>query len=97
MVLGGKRLDRELRTLMDLRLKDKVAVVTGASKGIGLAVTKALVDAGVHVVAGSRTRGEHLTALETTGQANGLLPLLGACVAAYFVSFFLKSSSMRRS
>lgn len=27
--------------------------------------------------------------LETTGQMNGLLPLLGGCVAAYFVSFFL--------
>ena len=33
---------------MDLRLKGKVAVVTGASKGIGLAVTKALlVEGGV--------------------------------------------------
>jgi 3-oxoacyl-ACP reductase-like protein len=29
-------------TPMDLSLKDKVAVVTGASKGIGLAVVKAL-------------------------------------------------------
>ena len=28
-------------------------------------------------------------ALETTGQMNGLLPLMGACAAAYFVSFFL--------
>jgi H+/Cl- antiporter ClcA len=28
-------------------------------------------------------------ALETTLQPHGLLPLLGACVAAYFVSFFL--------
>ncbi|WP_240663374.1 chloride channel protein [Mucilaginibacter limnophilus] len=26
--------------------------------------------------------------LETTGQPNGLLPLLCACIAAYFVSFF---------
>ena len=29
---------------MDLELADKVAVVTGASKGIGIAVTRALAD-----------------------------------------------------
>ena len=42
---------------MDLHLADKVAVVTGASKGIGLAVTEALADEGVRVVAGARTTG----------------------------------------
>ena len=40
---------------MDLELTDKVAVVTGASKGIGLAVTRALADEGARVVAGART------------------------------------------
>ena len=38
---------------MDLQLTDKVAVVTGANKGIGLAITKALVAEGARVVAGS--------------------------------------------
>jgi len=38
---------------MDLQLTDKVAVVTGANKGIGLAITTALVAEGARVVAGS--------------------------------------------
>lgn len=33
-------------------------------------------------------------AFETTGQPNGLLPLVAACVAAYFVSFFLMEGSI---
>lgn len=33
-------------------------------------------------------------ALETTGQSNALLPLLGACLAAYFVSFFLMENTI---
>ncbi|MEU3353730.1 SDR family NAD(P)-dependent oxidoreductase [Streptomyces sp. NPDC037389] len=39
---------------MDLQLTGTTAVVTGASRGIGLAVTKALLAEGVRVVAGAR-------------------------------------------
>jgi NAD(P)-dependent dehydrogenase (short-subunit alcohol dehydrogenase family) len=40
---------------MDLELTEKVAVVTGASRGIGLAVVRALAGEGAHVIAGART------------------------------------------
>jgi len=48
---------------MDLDLAGKTAVVTGATKGIGLAVTTALVAEGVRVVAGSRSSSAELDAL----------------------------------
>lgn len=40
---------------MDLKLSGKIAVVTAASKGIGLAIVRALADEGAHVVAGARS------------------------------------------
>ena len=50
---------------MDLHLGGKTAVVTGAGKGIGLAVTRALVAEGAQVVAGSRTVTPELAALSS--------------------------------
>ena len=48
---------------MDLELSDKIVVVTGASKGIGLAIVGELVAEGAKVVAGAR----HIDALEGIG------------------------------
>jgi len=52
---------------MDLGIQGKVAVVTGASKGIGLAVTRGLVEEGAHVVAGARTSSPELETLVHEG------------------------------
>jgi NAD(P)-dependent dehydrogenase (short-subunit alcohol dehydrogenase family) len=49
---------------MDMALRGKSAVVTGASKGIGLAVTQTLLDEGMRVVAASRTRTPELESLD---------------------------------
>jgi NAD(P)-dependent dehydrogenase (short-subunit alcohol dehydrogenase family) len=49
---------------MDLNLAGKVAVITGAGKGIGLAVTRTLAEEGALVVAGSRTT-ENLDGLKS--------------------------------
>jgi NAD(P)-dependent dehydrogenase (short-subunit alcohol dehydrogenase family) len=48
---------------MRLEIEGRVAVVTGASKGIGLAVVRALLDEGARVVATSRNRSEELDSL----------------------------------
>jgi NAD(P)-dependent dehydrogenase (short-subunit alcohol dehydrogenase family) len=55
---------------MDLGLSGKVAVVTGASKGIGLAVTNALAREGVCVAAGARDITEELTMLAASSQVH---------------------------
>jgi NAD(P)-dependent dehydrogenase (short-subunit alcohol dehydrogenase family) len=52
---------------MDLGLSGRHAIVTGASRGIGLAVVRGLVAEGVRVTAGARTSSAELDQLAGTG------------------------------
>ncbi|KJE23233.1 dehydrogenase of unknown specificity, short-chain alcohol dehydrogenase like [Frankia torreyi] len=52
---------------MDMGLLERIAVVTGASRGIGLAVVRALVAEGATVVAGARRSSPELDELAATG------------------------------
>jgi NAD(P)-dependent dehydrogenase (short-subunit alcohol dehydrogenase family) len=54
---------------MDINLTDKTAIVTGASRGIGLATSQALAAAGAHIIAGARHNSPGLQALEAAGSA----------------------------
>src|SRR5690242_11221253 len=54
---------------MDLGLRGKTAVVTGASRGIGLAITELLIEEGAHVIAGARKSSDRLDALVSAGNA----------------------------
>jgi NAD(P)-dependent dehydrogenase (short-subunit alcohol dehydrogenase family) len=54
---------------MQLELEGKIAVVTGASRGIGLAAARALAAEGARVVAGARSSSAELDALVETAPA----------------------------
>jgi NAD(P)-dependent dehydrogenase (short-subunit alcohol dehydrogenase family) len=74
---------------MDLELRDKVAVVTGASKGIGLAIVEELTAEGMLVVAGARSAGalagmERVDAVEVDlGTPDGPAALVGEAIARH--------------
>jgi NAD(P)-dependent dehydrogenase (short-subunit alcohol dehydrogenase family) len=53
--------------MMNIDLTRQTAVVTGASRGIGLAATRALADAGAHVIAGALHSSAELARLAAHG------------------------------
>jgi len=58
------------KLIMDLQLTDRVAIVTGGSKGIGLGVVRELMSAGARVVNVNRSEAEG-KALEASSAAEG--------------------------
>ncbi|GHJ45165.1 3-oxoacyl-ACP reductase [Catellatospora sp. TT07R-123] len=62
---------------MEQELAGRVAVVTGASKGIGLAVVRALTAQGARVAAGARTVSAELAELTAGGAVTALAVDLG--------------------
>jgi NAD(P)-dependent dehydrogenase (short-subunit alcohol dehydrogenase family) len=52
---------------MNIDLTGQTAIVTGASRGIGLAVTRALTASGAHVIAGTRHSCAELDQLAAEG------------------------------
>lgn len=67
---------------MDLGLRDKVAVITGASVGIGLAVADGLAAEGAHVVMAARQRDRLAQEAAHIAERHGVRALPVACDVA---------------
>jgi NAD(P)-dependent dehydrogenase (short-subunit alcohol dehydrogenase family) len=59
---------------MNISLEGKVAIVTGASRGIGLATVKALAESGAKVIAAARQVTEALMELSVVRATRAALP-----------------------
>jgi NAD(P)-dependent dehydrogenase (short-subunit alcohol dehydrogenase family) len=62
---------------MNLQLKDKTALVTGSTAGIGLAIATALAKEGASVIVNGRTQQRVDQAVRTSGAAHGIAADLG--------------------
>src|SRR6202521_5835273 len=67
---------------MDLQLKNKTALVTGSTAGIGLAIAQALVKEGASVVVNGRTQPRVDEAVKKSGARDGIAADLGTEVGA---------------
>ena len=76
---------------MDLRLNGQTAGVTGASRGIGLAVTRGLIAEGVRVTAGALKSSAELDELAGAGLVR--VVEVGLAVDAAGVRAFVRASA----
>lgn len=79
---------------MDLELKDKVALVTGASTGIGLSICKELAQSGVHLIMVARTQPRLEQAAHEIGEQYQVktLPIAGDVANAEFPAQAVKQA-----
>lgn len=82
---------------MDLEIKDKVALVTGASTGIGFSICEELAANGVHLVMVARTRSRLDDAADRLAQRYGIatLPLAGDVTDADFPRQAVRQAQQR--
>jgi 3-oxoacyl-[acyl-carrier protein] reductase len=67
---------------MHLGLRDKVAVITGGSVGIGLAIAEGLAAEGAHIVLAARNEDQLKKAARRVAKAHGVKTLAVACDVA---------------
>ena len=80
---------------MDLELKDKVVVITGGSKGIGLGIARAFAGEGAHVVLAARTKSEVEKAavnIEEEYEVNATALSADVATAAGGADFFISNA-----
>ena len=75
---GSASLTHQRESRMDLELRDKVAIVTGSSRGLGLASARALLEEGCRVTICARGR-ERLIAAATELQRHRAAAATGCC------------------
>ena len=63
--------------LMELGLKDKIAVITGSTRGIGLAVARGLAKEGAHIALCSRSKDDAVKTAEKIEKEFGVRTLGG--------------------
>ena len=68
-------LKRMFDVLEVMKLKDKVAIVTGAGGGVGKSITRRLVSEGTKVVLIGRDRSKLMRSIAEIGDSKNLLPV----------------------